>query len=158
MNTDLLQQLKGLELPPEPSMWPPAPGWWLLSACALGLLAWSVIQLRRRHSDAAPRRLARVELTRARQAFRASELSANEYADTVNELLKRVLRHYQPAAPELTAFGDEWLAYLDASAGNDDFSKGPGRVLGHDRFRRHVETDWQAFAALIDKTVARIGQ
>lgn len=158
MNTDLLQQLKSLELPPEPALWPPAPGWWFVFACVLGCAGWAAMRLRQRHTLAGPRRSANAELAQLRLNFQAGKLSASTYVDEVNELLKRLLRRYQPTDAALTAFGVSWLTYLDELTNSEGYSAGPGRVLGTDRYRRDVDADWPAFDALIDKTISRIGQ
>lgn len=157
MNTDLLQQLKGLELPPEPAFWPPAPGWWFVFAGLLVIIAWTSIRLAKRHRLAKPRRSARAELTALRRKFRADDIRASDYVDGVNELLKRLVLRYRPDDSALTAFGESWLRYLDDVTNGEQYSSGPGQVLGDDRYQRQIETDWQAFDALIDRTLPRIG-
>ncbi len=158
MNSDLLQQLKGLELPPEPPLWPPAPGWWLVFAVVASVTTWAILRLLQRHALERPRRAASAELALLRQGFGNAELTAATYIDGVNELLKRVLRRYQPDNAAITAFGDGWLTYLDEVSGTESYRNGPGRVLGFARYQRHIDTDWHAFDALIDKTLRRIGQ
>lgn len=158
MNTDLLQQLKGLELPPEPAFWPPAPGWWLVFAALLAAIAWASVRLAKRYRLARPRRSAKAELAALRQQFHAGEIRPSDYVDSVNELLKRLVLRYQPADSALIAFGESWLRYLDDVTNGEQYSSGPGHVLGNDRYQRQIETDWQAFDALIDRTLPRIGQ
>ena len=63
----LLQQLHDIHPAAEPSWWPPAPGWWLLAALLLALLAYGVHRWRVRQRRLAPLRAAERELSAALQ-------------------------------------------------------------------------------------------
>ena len=51
--------------------------------------------------------------------------------------------------------GDGWLRYLDGRYGQAAFSRGPGRCLGTERFRRDVVVDAEALDGLINRFFAR---
>ena len=51
--------------------------------------------------------------------------------------------------------GDSWLRYLDGRYGQAAFSRGPGRCLGTERFRRDVSVDPEALDGLINRFFAR---
>ena len=61
-------------------------------------------------------------------------------------------------APKTTGIGpqsgERWLRYLDARYGQAAFSRGPGRCLGSERFRREFTVD-AALDDLIGRFLAR---
>ncbi len=115
-------------MPPEPGLWPPAPGWWILGVVTLIGLAW----LGWRGWQALSRywlyRKVTAELNSisARHARHGDDqrLSAD-----VSRLLRRAAlrEHTRPRAAGLT--GDTWLAFLDRTGGSRDFTEGSGRCL-----------------------------
>ena len=117
MNAEL--NLRDIHLPPEPSWWPPAVGWWVLAI--LGLIAVVVCTrwaLRRRRAE---RRLA--AMLSEFDSTTAHGNTAQRLA-TVSELLRRAARLRDPQASLLQ--GAAWLHFLDGidaigttSAGDD---------------------------------------
>ena len=110
--------LRDIHLPPDPSFWPPAPGWWLLAALILAglvLAAWGW----RRHRRTLHRRqrmLRQLEqvMTQYRQDGDAAALAGG-----IQQLLRRVARQRVPAAAQQR--GEAWRQTLarmplDASA------------------------------------------
>ena len=59
MQSDPLQQLRDVHLPPDPNWWPPAPGWWLLAAVVLAAVAWLIYRMVQAYQRRAPLRTAR---------------------------------------------------------------------------------------------------
>jgi len=94
-------QLRDIHLPPPPDFWPPAPGWWLLVAILLALLAWALVIAWRR--------------ARLRQAQRRLLALLDE--------LERRGTHEPRQLAQLS------MHFLDSSGGNGGFANGPGRVL-----------------------------
>jgi hypothetical protein len=134
MQDDPLSQLRDIHMPAEPGWWPPAPGWWILAALVLlvaAILLWRVVQRYRRN---APRRQALTELAAAKRAYEDHAIDGREYVNRCNALLKRLWVHAlgQPHIASLN--GDAWLAHLDQVSGSQQFSDGPGAVLGNARF------------------------
>jgi hypothetical protein len=132
--------LRDVHVPPAPSLWPPAPGWWLVAgAVALALaIAWWIRRKRRRRvlawqklfddacDDAAP----------------AVQVAA------ISELLRRAARRVDAKADHLQ--GEEWLRLLDGKK-QKTFSEGTGRLLLEGGYRREVPAE--AFATA--KALAR---
>jgi hypothetical protein len=102
-------QLRDIQLPPEPGLWPWPPGIWLALLALLLLATWLILRARR----AARRRRA---LQRWRSAMRA--ILENDAAPGVervaaaSELLRRAVRQRDPGAAALE--GARWRAHLAA--------------------------------------------
>jgi len=152
---DALRQLRDLHVPPEPSMWPPAPGWWLLAAAVVALAVYGVIRLRRARRRARPFRLAGAALDQLLTDARAQRLNGRDFADAVNALLKRALIHgaHRDDAAPLT--GTAWLAYLDRVSASDAFTRGAGASLGERRFAPDPNVDAAALHELARRVLDR---
>ncbi|SDE02486.1 DUF4381 domain-containing protein [Aquimonas voraii] len=102
-------QLRDIQLPPEPGLWPWPPGVWLLLLVAVLLVARLVLHARRR----AVRRRA---LQRWQGAMRAiledSTAAGVERVAAASELLRRAVRQRDPEAAVLE--GARWRAHLAA--------------------------------------------
>ena len=119
-------QLRDVHLPSSPPLWPPAPGWWLVLAAVLVLLA-----------ILAWRRLQRRRWQRGMEAlFDASVDAASPTTARVaamSELLRRASRLRDPAADRLA--GDAWLQFLDAGERQPLFTGPVARTLLEGAFR-----------------------
>lgn len=81
-----------------------APIYWLLLICAIAALAFAAWKLIQRHRYWLAKRHAIVQLAKLQQQPDA--------ANQINLLLKRVLQHYQPKHPALSASSAQWQAWL----------------------------------------------
>jgi hypothetical protein len=129
--------LRDVHLPPAPSGWPPAPGWWIVFATVLlvGIAwAWWRRRVRRR----------RYVIERVFDDRLLGIDSASAGIAAMSELLRRAARRRDPAAATLS--GDDWLRFLDAGQRTPVFSAGAGRTLLEGGFRREVSS--QEFDAL----------
>ena len=119
--------LRDVHVPAAPSMWPPAPGWWLLAAAVLTVIAilW-LLKVRQQRKLQARLRL-------FDEACR--DLPASAQIAAISELLRRAARQIDKHADRLQ--GEAWLQFLDGKKGTD-FSKGAGRLLLEGGFRRDV--------------------
>jgi Domain of unknown function (DUF4381) len=155
MNPDPQQllQLRDIHLPGAPAFWPPAPGWWLVAAASIALLAWvSAVALRRYHIR---RRRQRVLAALARlEAGLASERTPESLA-RVSELLRRLALTRFPRQQVAALTGTAWLRFLDASGGNGRFAEGPGRLLAFGPYQRSLppELDTTGLAELVREWV-----
>lgn len=125
--------LRDIRIPAEPSWWPPAPGWWVLSMLLVALLAWAVWRGRR----AWLHRQRRLRIQRQLDA----ELTA---ASTPEDRLRRAaefLRRWVLAEDASVAMlrGEAWLAYLDGKDPARPFTQGAGRLLLDGPYRRQVD-------------------
>jgi hypothetical protein len=148
---DLLQQLRDLHLPVEPIWWPPAPGWWLLAAAAGAVLVWICRQVMEARRKRQPFKRARALYDRLWQSYQADQLTAREYLHQSNELLKRLVIFGIGQDQARKANDQDWLDLLDQLIGSNEFSAGPGRQLGNQRFSPEPETDVDALHQLLSR-------
>ena len=123
--------LRDVHVPAAPSLWPPAPGWWLVAAALLTVIAvlWLLKSRQQRKLQARQRLFD--------EACR--DLPASAQIAAMSELLRRAARKIDKHADRLQ--GEDWLRFLDGKKG-EDFSKGAGRLLLEGGFRRDVaDTD-----------------
>ena len=135
MQPDLLQQLRDIHLPPEPLWWPPAPGWWLLALLAIAGLGYAIHLLRAAMRRRRPIKQARALYQQLHGNFQKGVIDAPTYLHESNELLKRLFIHGLHEDAARPANDESWLALLDAQTGSQDFTQGPGRQLGNQRFQ-----------------------
>lgn len=98
--------LRDVHLPDPPSLWPPAPGWWLLAVVLLGLLAIPLW----RHLRRQRRRKAWAAVFDAELAQPGST-DARARLVVLVALLRRAAREHAPGSEHLQ--GEAWLAWLD---------------------------------------------
>lgn len=144
MEADPLQQLRDVHLPPDPSWWPPAIGWWVAAAVAVLLVIWCATSLLRAYQRRAPIRYTRQHLTQLFEAYQSGSLDAETYLHRSNELIKRLLVRALGKAELGPLAGQPWLEALDAISGSQQFTDGAGRVLGNARFSTHPQVDVEA--------------
>lgn len=143
-------QLRDIQLPPEPGLWPWPPGVWLLLLIGSCALLWLGV---RAHRALARRRRSR----QWRQAMRAisddMHAPALERVAAASELLRRAVRQHAPAAAALE--GAAWRAHLAAlgplpepDRGLDILVEGPWR-------RQLADSDAQRALARADERLQR---
>ncbi|MET0755720.1 MAG: DUF4381 domain-containing protein [Pseudoxanthomonas sp.] len=119
--------LRDVHVPPAPSLWPPAPGWWLVAgavAIVLAILWWIARQRRRR-----------IIAWQALFDEACSNATPAAQVAAISELLRRAARRVDPRADHLQ--NEDWLRLLDGRK-RKDFSEGPGRLLLEGGYRREV--------------------
>jgi len=153
---DPLSQLRDLHLPPDPSWFPPAPGWWAVAALALAALAILARQRLVARRRRAPFRAASIELAALRADADAGRATPIDFAHGANAILKRVAVHAlrRPEAAPLT--GDDWLAFLDRLGEGEAFRRGAGAALGDARFTTAAAIDHRALDACVRELLARL--
>ena len=124
MNGDIgqLLDLRDIHAPLPPSMWPPAPGWWLLAVVLLAGLLVLARWASRRWQHARLRR-------RVLQQLQQMEPGDRGLAACVSMLLKQVALARFPRQQVAALNGQAWLEFLDRTGDTDRFQHGPGQVL-----------------------------
>ena len=142
--------LRDIHEPALPSLWPPAPGWWLIAALVVALLIW----LGRLGWRAWQRRRLRQRVLQELAALPATDDCAALIAG-VSALFKRVaLRRFaRDQVAELT--GSAWLEFLDQTGGGGQFAQGPGRVLDQGPYAPAPNCDAPALRTLARTWLAK---
>ncbi len=122
---DPLAQLRDIHLPDAISIWPPAPGWWLVLLIVAALLAVGIIALRNylqsnRYRKQALQQLALLDLQ-----------NPSVYLQQLNRLLKQTALAGEPNRDIAGLSGQQWLSYLDSTGDSTDFSQGAANALAH---------------------------
>ncbi len=125
-----LSNLRDLALPPEVSLWPPAPGWWIVAAAGIAAMAiLSAAALARYRANAY-----------RREALRQLDIVEPAGISTV---LKRAALAAWSREQVAALTGTAWLAFLGRTGRTTAFTDGAGR---------HIET--LAFGGAIDRSAA----
>ena len=141
--SELLNRLHDIHGAPDPSWWPPAPGWWMLGAIVAVALAVYLWRSRRESWQAQALR----ELKRAEREFAESRDAARCVAQ-VSVLLRAVAIARARGIVVAGLTGDAWLRYLDEGIGGRHFSSGPGRILLTAPYMPNAEIDAAALCEL----------
>jgi hypothetical protein len=107
---DNLPVLRDIHLPPPPSVWPPAPGWWLLAVLALGLFVFAIWRLLRARARATRHRRLLAELDALKPAA-VDAVTTPVYLSALSAFLRRVARAIDANAAVLQ--GEDWIRFLD---------------------------------------------
>ncbi len=122
-----LAQLKDIHLPPPVSWWPPAPGWWLIGICLLGIIFGGGYLLWKLFRRGQYRREALATLRQLQHTHQGQE---QILLAEVSRLLRQVAI-CQYGRQEVAALNStNWLEFLDRTGKTDQFSQGAGKVLG----------------------------
>lgn len=123
-----LAHLADIAVPPPVPWWPPAPGWWILSAAlflAVAILAWMA---GRRYRRNAYRRVALAELAAIGRIADPASVPA------VSAILKRAALVAYPRSAVASLTGSAWLVFLDRTGSTSDFTHGSAGVLAQAAF------------------------
>ncbi|XOV81924.1 MAG: DUF4381 domain-containing protein [bacterium] len=156
MQSDPLQQLRDVHLPPDPSWWPPAYGWWLLAAVSVAAVIWLSRAMIRSYKKRAPSRAAGTQLAQLYSRYQAGEISATQYLHNGNELLKRLLVRAYRQQSYARLSGDAWLQVLDELSGSSEFSTGAASVLGNSRYSAQPQIDVDQLHTALKKVIAKV--
>ncbi len=144
-----LSELRDIHLPPAPPLWPPAPGWWLISAVAIALLVLGVRLARMAWQRGRPRRAA----VRAIEKLRGRH-DSGEAADVLTAelaiLLRRAAMNRHPRARVAGLTGHDWLKFLDGDDDGHCFTHGVGACLATAPYARESTVDMGALLALCE--------
>jgi len=158
MKADPLAGLRDYHLPEAISWWPPAPGWWLLTALTIGVAAAWLWWRRRGRGGAHASRLASLELARLRARWRA-DADATAFLRGLSQLTRRFVLARFPGEPVAGLCGDDWLRYLAGKSGEPAFVDGAGRRLADAPYQATGSagdtTDVGAVADLVERLIER---
>ncbi|TWC42848.1 uncharacterized protein DUF4381 [Pseudomonas sp. SJZ079] len=159
-----LDQLEPLIAPAAIGWWPPAPGWWLLTAL-LPLLLWGLLQLYKR----LPRRAKVTDKAQQLDLLRQAALNelellskpyygvpAGPWLQQLNALLKRLCRQQYPQSDSHLLSGRAWLAFLDNRCPAAGLTR--WMILVEGAYRPHCTLDDKAIEGLNQAVATWIGK
>jgi len=120
--------IRGLHLPEEPGLWPPAPGWWIVLAVLVALLVAAVVLLVRRQRRSRARRFALRSVDQAIVEYRTHG-NVVMLSTMLSDVLRRAMLAYAPRKDVAGLTGEAWAAWLDRGLPQPLFTHGPGSVL-----------------------------
>ena len=111
-----LSNLRDLAPPPQVSLWPPAPGWWVVAAVAVASVAILSVAAVARHR---------------RNAYRREALRELDSVDPggISTILKRAALAAWPREQVAALSGAAWLGFLDRTGRTTAFTQGAGRHI-----------------------------
>lgn len=148
--TGALPELRDIHLPPEPAIWPPAPGWWLLALLALAALGLALWRARRALLRRRRRQRLIDELEQLRPAG-GDAAAVTQYLAGLSQFLRRLARAVR--ADTVSLRGDDWIRFLDRHG--DGFHAYAG-ALTDAPYRPHAEVDTAALHALAQSHLRRV--
>ena len=132
-----LDQLRDIHLPDPVSYWPPAPGWWVVAAIALAIIATTAVLTYKRYQRNAYRREAASKLNTINQLRVDGDHRA--YLQQLNHLLKQTALTIDEREAISSLSGKNWLQFLDRSAKTSAFTDGAGSILANGPYQATVE-------------------
>ncbi|MEX0619591.1 MAG: DUF4381 domain-containing protein [Pseudohongiellaceae bacterium] len=147
-SAELLAQLRDIHLPEPVSLWPPAPGWWLLGALLLAALVFGCVHAWRQYRRRKICSFALAELERCYIALEEA-LNADEDADTVrvnfinevNAVLRRVALWHFPHSHVASLGGKAWVDFIREKGDSSEMTDEIAQALGQGRFQARCEYD-----------------
>ncbi len=144
MNPELLGNLRDIHEPLPPPFWPPAPGWWILAALIIALIAVAVVLAWRRYRAIerarVPYRIAEQDLAAAFDAYAKGRVDARAFADGANAILKRLIAQHENRA-DATSFGREWIEEIVERFDRPDLFPLFDATLGAGRYQPGFEPE-----------------
>jgi hypothetical protein len=149
-------QLEDIHLPASPTLWPPAPGWWIAFALLLAVIGFSGVRAYRYR-----------KIRRQRQhilnALKVLQQDLAQQADpeafvSINQLLRRLALMFYPREQVASLTGRDWLEFLDRSGNTHDFTQGMGRLLGDAPYQNQLpeNIDIAGFSAVVERWVKQM--
>jgi Domain of unknown function (DUF4381) len=128
MNADPLATLRPLHVPDALSWWPPAPGWWIVAAVCIIVMALLGRTVSHRLRTKRYRKTALRELEQLYLACTARN-DAHAFAAGANRLLKRAALARYPRADVAALCDADWRNFLDRTAVRPLFASGAAAAL-----------------------------
>jgi len=115
-------QLRDIHMPDAPSIWPLAPGWWVLIVLALIVTYFLYKYWKKQHKKKQLIALMQQQLTMIHDEFRVNK-DKHKLAVAVSDLLKRFVRFVLKDSTATSLTGQQWIDYLNSKTNGDAFSQ-----------------------------------
>jgi hypothetical protein len=115
-------QLRDIHMPDAPSIWPLAPGWWVLIVLILLATYFLYKYWKKQHKKKILIALMQQQLTAIHDEFRSNK-DKHILAVAVSDLLKRFVRFVLKDSTATSLTGQQWIGYLNSKSNTDVFNK-----------------------------------
>lgn len=130
MENNSLADLKDIHLPAPVSIFPLAPGWYIVLAVLLVIIILFILWQMRRASKQYKLKQVLALLAQIEAKAESSDVEQREEVlPEISILLKRVAREKFSELHPQNLFGEKWLQFLDRSGKTTEFTSGAGRIL-----------------------------
>jgi len=150
---DPLAELRGLASPDAISLWPLAPGWWVLAVLVLACIYWLSRKVQKTRRARAYQREAVSEISVYWQQY-LNEQDISAYLQNLASLLKRTALSAYPNSNAASTSGDTWLAFLDSTlpetGSGNRFQSEVGQLLITGPYRKQIDTNPAELHALAE--------
>jgi len=119
--------LRDIHAAPLPSVWPPAPGWWLLAVLLVAVLVVLGVWLTRRYRRYRLQRQIMDEIGKLSHSYVCEK--SGEFITGISTLLRRIALQRYPREQVASLTGTAWLRFLDETGGKGEFENGIGQIL-----------------------------
>ena len=145
-SAELLSQLADIHLPGPVTIWPPAPGWWLLALLLLAGLWFGGRRLlalwrRRRYCQHALLELEGIFDQFAAADANQADSARLRYVNAFNSVLRRVALTHFPDAAVAGLGGEDWIGFLRANGDCLSLDQELAEALSHGRFQPAIAVD-----------------
>ena len=124
-----LQSLRDIHLPAPISIWPLAPGWYVLMIILIVGLIWLSIKFYQNYQRSVIKKLALTQLKDLHLAYQQQIQTPQQIAAAISILLRRVALAYFRREEIAGLHGRQWLNFLNASGNTNEFTATIGNAL-----------------------------
>ncbi len=148
-----LTLLKDIHNPDQFSIWPLAPGWYILMVMLLIGILLSSIYLLRKYLSQLRRHRVRTELTEIMTHF---DDDPQQSFIELSQLVRRIVLAHYKREQVASLQGEAWLNFLDDHCESTEFSQGIGRVLITAPYQKRVYADPHLLNNLVEQLIKRL--
>ncbi len=147
-----LKNLKDIHLPPDISIWPPAPGWWILAVVLLLIFVICGTWIRRSFARRKPKNEA-IRLLNNLQNRQNNSDDTLEILRDLSQLLRRSALTFCREENVASLHGAAWLEFLDRTGETSKFTQGEGHVFGMEIYKQNPEIEIDVLFPLVKKWI-----
>ena len=151
---EALKDLRDIHLPDPVSVWPLAPGWWILMILIPVLLVLLRFVIKRMLMPKY-KKLALKELTSISVNYEISR-NSHETCGEVALLIRKALVAKIGNQEVAGLVGEEWLAYLDRLSKTNCFTEGTGRLIISAPYAKESDVDIDELLSATKKLLGRL--
>ena len=149
-----LQELRDVHLPDPISLWPPAPGWWMVFGVVVtGVIVFMWMRAYRRRTKA--RRLAVAELGVVKQHYDTHH-DDRWVVQQLSEIVRRYALASFPRTEVAGLVGSSWLGFLDQTGRTNQFTEGVGHLLSSVPYQLQLEVSAADLLSLVEHWIHHV--